>query len=153
MTDRQPEREQLRPDAVVPREGAQSGWVGMVIFAGIVMILLGAFNVIDGIVALVNHEWFVTAENDLLAFNYTAWGWFWLLFGLVTIFAGFGVLAGQTWARVVGIVVAVLNAVGHMVFVSAHPVWSVMIIALDVLVIYALTAHGRELGQEGPVRG
>src|SRR6266545_3333353 len=91
MTDRQPEREQLRPDAVVPREGAQSGWVGMVIFAGIVMILLGAFNVI--------------------------------------------------------------NAVGHMAFVSAHPVWSVMIIALDVLVIYALTAHGRELGQEGPVRG
>jgi hypothetical protein len=138
---------ELPPDAVVPREGGQSAWTSWVIFAGSMMVVLGAFNALDGLVALLNSRWYVGRQSDLLTFNFATWGWFWLIFGLVTLAAGFGVLAGQTWGRVVGVVVALLNAVAQMAFVAAYPFWSVLIIALDIVVIYALTAHGRELGQ------
>jgi hypothetical protein len=138
---------QLPPDAVVPREGARSGWVGMAIFAGMMMVLVGVFNLVDGLVALFNDAWYDTRAEDLLAFNYAAWGWLMVLFGVVAIAAGLGVMAGQTWARVVGVIMAGLNAVAQLAFLNSSPVWSVLIIVLDVLVIYALTAHGGELAQ------
>jgi hypothetical protein len=77
--------------------------------------------------------------------DYTAWGWTHLLLGVVAVAAGFGVLLGQMWARVAGIVIALLSALVNIAFVSAYPVWSTIIIATDVLVIYALAVHGREI--------
>ncbi|HSR26763.1 MAG TPA: hypothetical protein VLW53_24655 [Candidatus Eisenbacteria bacterium] len=123
-----------------------TGWTGWVIFAGIMMIVIGTFNALDGLVALLSSDYFA-AEKDLLISNFTAWGWLMLVFGVLVLFAGFGVLAGQTWARVVGVLLAVLNAVAHVAFLAAFPVWSTLVIGLDVVLIYALTAHGRELGQ------
>jgi hypothetical protein len=122
-----------------------TGWVGWIVFAAIMMMVIGLFNVIDGLVALFNNSWYVVTENALLTFNFTAWGWFMLIVGVVAVLTGFGVLAGQMWARVTGVVLVVLNALGQLAFMPAYPLWSILIIALDVVVIYALTAHGREM--------
>jgi hypothetical protein len=113
-----------------------SGWLA---FAGILGVTVGAFNVIDGLAALLNKRYFLVADDRLLIFNFTAWGWLLLILGILQIAAGVGILAGQHWAREVGIVLAFLAALFQMVFLAAFPVWSVLVIALCVVVIYALT--------------
>ena len=127
------------------RQPRMTGWVGWVLFAGIVMFVAGIFNVIEGLVALFNSDYFLVRPSGLvLHANYTTWGWVLLLFGVLLGFAGYGVLVGQTWARVVGVIVAALNALVHLTFIAAYPIWVVLTIALDVIVIYALIVHGRE---------
>jgi len=123
-----------------------TGWVGWVIFAGVVMITLGAFHIIDGLVALFERGYYlVTSSHLVVHVNYAAWGWVHLAIGAIFILAGFGVLAGVTWARVVGIALAVLSAIINLAFLAAYPVWGVILIALDIVVIYALAMHGREM--------
>jgi hypothetical protein len=122
-----------------------TGWVGWVLFAGIVMFTAGIFNVIEGLVGLFNSDYYVVRPSGLvLQVDYTAWGWALILFGVLLGFAGYGVLQGQTWARVTGVVLAVLNALAHLAFIAAYPIWMTLTIALDVIVIYALIVHGRE---------
>ena len=77
--------------------------------------------------------------------NYSAWGGAHLALGVLFILVGFGVLVGQTWARVVGIALAVISAVINLAFLAAYPVWGVILIALDIVVIYALAMHGGEV--------
>jgi hypothetical protein len=122
-----------------------SSWTGWVFFAGIMMILTGLFQAIAGFTDLLRPEWYVTTSSNLLVFNYTAWGWIHLSLGLLILLAGFSVLHGSTWARIVGVILAVLSAVGALVSISAYPIWSVIVITVDVLVIYALTVYGGEL--------
>jgi len=123
-----------------------TGWVGWVIFAGVVMITLGAFHIIDGLVALFERSYYlVTSSHLVVHVNYAAWGWVHLAIGAVFVLTGFGVLAGMTWARVVGIALAVLSAIVNLAFLAAYPVWGVILIALDIVVIYALAMHGREM--------
>ncbi len=123
-----------------------SGWVGWVIFAGVVMITLGAFHIIDGLVALFEKSYYlVTSSHLVVHVNYAAWGWTHLALGALFILVGFGVLAGQTWARVTGIVLAVISAIINLAFLAAYPVWGVILIALDIVIIYALAMHGREM--------
>jgi hypothetical protein len=130
-------------DPVTPRA---TGWVGMVVFAGVMLLLLGGFQAIEGIVAIFRDQYYLTTSAGLvLTVDYTAWGWTHLLLGAIAILAGLGVLGGQTWARVVGIIIAVVSALANMMFLAAYPVWGTIVIAIDVLVIYALAAHGREV--------
>ena len=125
---------------------APSRWVGWVLFAGCMMIILGTFQVIAGLVALFDDGYYIVTSNDLLiSVDYTGWGWVHLVVGVLILAAGFGVLAGQIWARLVGIVFAGLSAIINLGFLAAFPVWSVVMIALDVIVIYALSMHGREV--------
>jgi hypothetical protein len=120
--------------------------VGLIIFGGIMMLMMGAFQIIEGVVALFNDEYYLVTRNGLIvSLDYTAWGWTHLIIGLIAVGAGIGVLLGQMWARVVGIIIAVVSALANIAFMSAYPVWSTIVIATDVLVIYALTVHGREL--------
>lgn len=136
------------PSTVPPRGGARgtSGWVGWVAFAGVAMIILGLFHVVQGLVALLKDDYFVVSSNRvLLNLDYTAWGWAHLTIGAVILVAGFMVFAGQVWARAVGTVAALMSAVGSMAFIAAYPAWSLMVIALDVVVIMALTIHGSEI--------
>ena len=110
------------------------------------MILSGFFGAIEGLVGIFRHQYFRVATNGLLVIhNYSAWGWTHLIIGIIVVLAGLGVLAGQTWARVVGIGLAMISAVVNLAFLSAYPVWATIIITLDVLVIYALAVHGGEL--------
>lgn len=148
MTEQHRAPTNLPPDAVVPPEGGLSKWMTLLTFAGVMMTMLGAFNIVAALVALTDPQKYSVAEDALLVFDYTTWGWLWFIFGVVVLFAGFGVLAGQTWARAVGVAVVALNAIAHLSFVAATPFWSTLIIAFDVVVIYALTVHGVELGQD-----
>jgi hypothetical protein len=127
-----------------------SGWaVGFILFAAIMMIMAGIFQAFAGLVAIFENEFYVATRNYLFQFDATTWGWIHLILGVVVALAGWGVLAGQTWARVVGITLAVLSAVANFLFIPYYPFWSLTVIALDVFVIWALAAHGREVRDTG----
>jgi hypothetical protein len=124
----------------------ESAWVVWVQFAAVMMILLGTFHVIDGLVALVRDEVLETGRSGLAVnVSYTAWGWAHIVWGLVAIVAGLSLLAGRTWARIVAVAVAFVSAVGNLAFMSAQPFWSTIMIALDIIVIWAVMVHGAEL--------
>lgn len=124
-----------------------TGWVGWGWFAAIVIMVAGIFDAIYGLVAILmpNSAYFVTTDGDLLLFDTQGWGWWHLIIGLALIAVGAALIAGQTWARVVAIVLVVLNAIGQLALLPVQPWWSLVVLTLDVLVIYALTVHGREL--------
>jgi hypothetical protein len=122
-------------------------WQGWAYFGAVVMGIIGFFQAILGLVTLFDQEFFTFRENQLLALSsYSAWGWVHLLGGLAAFAAGAGiVVTGHAWARNLGVVVAGLSAVINLGFLAATPVWATLLIALDVLVIYALTVHGWEI--------
>ena len=123
-----------------------SGWaVGFILFAGIMMVMSGFFQAFSGLVALFQNEFYVATRNYLFQFDATTWGWIHLLVGLIVAFAGWGLLSGRTWARVVGITVALLSATANFLFIPYYPFWALLIITLDIFVIWAIAAHGGEL--------
>jgi hypothetical protein len=123
-----------------------TAWVGMVVFGGVMLMLLGTFHAIMGLVAVFDPGYYLVTRNGLVvSVDYTTWGWIHLVAGALAGIAGIGVLAGQMWARVVGIVIAVLSAIVNVAFIAAYPVWSTIVIAFDVLVVYALAVHGKEV--------
>lgn len=124
----------------------KSSWaVGFILFAGIMMIVSGGFQAFAGLVALFEDEFYVATRNYLLQFDAAAWGWIHLLGGLLVVAAGFAVMAGKIWGRVIGIILAVLSLLANFAFMPYYPFWSLTIIAVDVFVIWALTAHGRDV--------
>ncbi len=126
-----------------------SGWVGWVAFAGIMMVLLGTFHIIDGLIALFNDEYFLVTKSGLaVSADFTTWGWVHLIGGILVVAAGIGVFAGRVWARGLGVVVAMISAVINLGFLSAYPIWSSIMILVDILVIWALTVHGGELRED-----
>ena len=126
-----------------------TGWVGWIFFAGIMMVMLGTFQAIEGLVAIFNDKYFVVPRSGLVvSVDYTVWGWVHLLLGILVALAGVGVMAGQMWARVIGILLAVVSAIVNISFLAANPVWSTILITVDILVIYALTVHGKETKAE-----
>lgn len=123
-----------------------SNWTGWVFFAGIMMVLSGIFDIVAGLTGLLRHTFYVVSTSShLLVFNYQSWGWIDLALGLLILLAGFSVLHGSLWARVVGVVLASLSAIAWLASVNEYPVWAIIVITVDVLVIYALVVHGGEL--------
>ena len=123
-----------------------TAWVGWIAFAGVMMVMLGAFHAIDGLVAIFKDEYFLVGKSGLtINVDYTAWGWVHLIGGIIIAAAGVAVFAGQVWARTVGVLMAMVSAVVNIAFLSAYPIWSTIMIAVDILVIWALTVHGHEL--------
>jgi hypothetical protein len=121
------------------------GWtVGFAVFAGVMLMMIGVFHCLTGLAAILEDEFFVVGRNYAYELDATAWGWLHLIYGVILIFAGYGVFNGATWARVVGITLAAISAVGNFFFIPYQPVWAILIIALDVLVIAALVAYNRE---------
>jgi hypothetical protein len=129
------------------RSPEPTAWAGWLVFAAMMMFLLGSFQVIQGLVAIFDDGFYHTTESGLVIdVDYTAWGWVHLLLGVLIFISGLGVLAGNLAARTVAVGLAGLSALANLLFVEAYPIWSILLIAVDVLVIYALTVHGRELG-------
>jgi hypothetical protein len=123
-----------------------TGWVGWVVFAGVMLIMMGSWQAMMGFVALFDPGYYAVTPGGLLVeVDYTAWGWVHLCLGGIAVLVGIGVLAGQTWARVTAIVLAVIAALVNAAFLAAYPVWNTILIALDVIIIYALAVHGREM--------
>jgi hypothetical protein len=121
-----------------------SGWaVGAIMFAAVMMILVGVWQALAGLIAIFENEFYVQTRNYLFEFDATTWGWIHLVIGAIVALAGWGLLSGQTWARVVGITLAALSATSNFLFIPYYPFWSLLIIAVDVLVIWALVAYGR----------
>jgi cell division protein FtsW (lipid II flippase) len=119
--------------------------VGFILFAAIMMLMIGIFQAIAGLVAIFENEFYVATRNYLFQFDATTWGWIHLIVGLIIVFAGWGLLSGRTWARTVAIILAVLSAIANFVFIPYYPFWALLIITLDVLVIWAVAAHGGAL--------
>jgi hypothetical protein len=145
MTDTSQAAASVDPVDYSERRTEPTGWTGWVFFAGLMMITLGAFQAMMGFVALLDDQYYLVTRNGLVvSVDYTTWGWIHLVLGTVAFFAGFAVMFGQMWGRVVGIILAIVSAIVNMAFVAAYPVWSMIVITIDVIVIYALAVHGRE---------
>jgi hypothetical protein len=123
-------------------------WVGWIWFAAVMMIMVGSFNVIYGLVALFNDTYYAVTRQGLLVFDLTQWGWIHLIVGALAVVAGITLFTGALWARILAVALAGLNAIAQLAFMSAHPVWAMIAIALDVLVIWAVIVHGDELKDE-----
>ena len=122
------------------------GWaVGFIMFAGIMMIMVGVFEALQGLVGIFENEFYVATRNYLFQFDATTWGWIHLVIGLIVAFAGYGLLSGRTWARAAAITLAVLSATANFLFIPYYPFWSLLLVTLNIFVIWAITAHGGEL--------
>lgn len=124
---------------VEQRPVVRSGWVT---FAATIGTIAGVMNLIYGIAVLVNDSWVALAADQILALNLAVWGWALLVLGVVQLLVSYGMAVGQTWARLMGVLWASLIAVGQMAFLSVYPVWSLVIIAMCVMVIYSLAVNG-----------
>ncbi|MFL6134515.1 MAG: hypothetical protein ACJ72A_17050 [Nocardioidaceae bacterium] len=123
-----------------------TAWVGWIAFAGMMMVMLGTFHIFQGLVALFNDDYYLVGKSGLVVnVDFTTWGWVHLIGGVIVVAAGLCVFLGQLWARAVGVIVALLSAVVNVAFLAAYPLWSMMMIALDVVVILALTVHGSDV--------
>lgn len=109
------------------------------------MIMIGVFQSIAGVVALINDEFYVLGQEWVFQFDISTWGWIHLTLGVVIALAGVGVLSGAVWARTVGVVLAVVSAVVNFAWLPWYPIWGIIMIALPVAIIWALTAHGRDI--------
>jgi hypothetical protein len=114
---------------------------GLVMFASILLVVVGCFNVIQGIAAVANSHVF-TANAHYVFANLHAWGWITLILGALQLLAAGGLLAGNQLARWFGVAVLGLNAIDQMFFIPAYPFWSLTIIAMDVVALYGLCAYG-----------
>ncbi|MFC6160118.1 hypothetical protein ACFWUU_12320 [Kribbella sp. NPDC058693] len=114
---------------------------GVVVFAGAVLMVIGLVNVFEGLVALFSDERLVVTPSKLVLVDVTGWGWILLIFGLLLMPVGAGLIAARTWARITAILLVSLHAVVQILWLGAYPVWSVLMIVLDVVVLYALTAR------------
>lgn len=123
-----------------------SGWaVGWTMFASIMMIIMGFWWIVTGIVAIAKDEFFVITQEWIFEFDVTAWGWIHLILGIVILAAGFGLYTAQVWARTVGVIIAAISALVAFAWMPYYPIWGIIFVAVSVAVIWALTAHGRDI--------
>ncbi len=130
------------------REREASGAAyGGIVFAAMLMILAGTFQLVEGLVALFNDDFYVRGQEYIFRFDLTTWGWIHLVVGLVVALAGGALLSGRVWARTVAVILAALSIVASFLWLPYYPIWSLTVIAFDVFVIWALVAHGRDVAQ------
>ena len=127
------------------RSSAAAGWT---MFAGIMMMLIGFFHGLAGLSGIIQDDFYAVLPNYVLKFDVTTWGWIHLIGGIIIVFAGFGVFSGAVWARTVGVILAAVSALVSFAWIPLYPIWSIVLIAIDVTVIWALTVHGRDITME-----
>ena len=124
---------------------AWSGWIG---FAGLMMMIIGAIDFFEGLIAVIRKEYYAFTPQGLIVFNVTTWGWLAMIFGIVLFLVGIGLTGGAGWARWVGIILIAVNLLGQLGWLgnSATPVWTLTVIALQIIVLFALTARWQDAG-------
>jgi len=130
------------------RSTEATGWVGWIFFVSMMMLIIGGLQVISGLLAIFRHGFYVVGTHGLVVWNYTTWGWLELIIGILLIIIGLSVISGSTWARVLASIIVVINAIGNLAFLPAYPIWSIIALIIDGLVLYALTVHGREVRED-----
>jgi hypothetical protein len=123
----------------------RSGPTGWAVFAGTVLTIVGAFNIIYGLAAIFRDEVVTTNGGHVVVWDVSTWGWVLFIFGILQLCAGLALFTGATWARWTAVVLAGLNAIGNVGFLTVQPIWTTLIIALDIIVIYQLTARWQDV--------
>jgi hypothetical protein len=123
--------------------GSKEFWTEWVGFAGLMMVLIGILNVIQGMIAIVRDDYYVLTAEQIIVFDLTTWGWIMLIWGIIVGFAGWALATGAGWARWFTLVAASLNIILQLGFVGSgqYPLWALTVLALNVLVLYALTVR------------
>jgi hypothetical protein len=123
-----------------------SGWaVGWSIYAAVWMWILGFFHGIAGLAAIFENEFYVATPNYIFQFDVTTWGWIHLILGVVVFMGAFAVMRGAVWGRTVGVIIAILSILINFTWLPYYPIWGLLMIAANAFVIWALTAHGRDV--------
>ena len=132
-----------RAEARDEYESEQFGWA---LFAVVTLILVGGFQIINGLIAFFRSGTYQVGRSGLAVnVDYTAWGWAHVILGALALIAAMGLLRGAMWARILGVVLCAISAIVYMAFIRAFPALAIVVIAIDILVIYALVVHGRDL--------
>jgi hypothetical protein len=131
---------------MVSSQSEPNGWaLGWTSYAAVMLMLVGGFHGFAGLVGILENDLYVLAGGYVLELDVTTWGWIHLVAGVVVFFAGLGLLSGATWARVVGVTVAVLSTLMNFAWLPWYPLWSLIMITANAFVIWALTVHGRDM--------
>ena len=118
-----------------------SGWI---VFAGVMLLLVGFMTIIDGLVALFNSGRYLVPEKGLVVADFTTWGWVMVLLGIALVLVGFGLMAERGWARWIAIFLVLLNALNQIAFVNVTPIWSLVVIGIDIIILYQLTMNWKQ---------
>ena len=120
-----------------------SGWaMGGVTFAGTLLLMIGAFQAIAGLTAILDDSFYVVTRNYTFDLDVTAWGWIHLVLGVLLAVVGWGLWVGRAWAAVTAIMLAMLSAIANFFFIPYYPFWAIVVIGLNVWVIWSLTRPG-----------
>jgi hypothetical protein len=122
-------------------------WAGWVVFAGLMMIIMGVLEALEGLIAIIRDDYYVLTPQQIVVFDMTTWGWIALIWGIVVAIAGFSLLLQQSWARWFAIVIASLNFIVQLGFVGSnrYPLWALVTMAVNILVLYALIIRWGEV--------
>lgn len=135
--------------ATAPRQSTEpevTGWVGWIVFAGTMMAILGVLHMFEGMIALFRNTQVVFPTSGLtVQVSYTQWGWLQLIAGAIVLATGLALFTGRTWARALGVIIVSISVLVNFAWANVYPFWSLTLLAIDFLVIYALVAHGGEL--------
>jgi uncharacterized membrane protein len=127
------------------RYDQRTGWTGWITFAAVMMILAGSLNLFYGIIAAVNDEWVVFTNRADVYLDISEWGWVHIIVGAIVLLCGIGLFSGNFLARTVAVIVASISLLVNFFFIPVYPLWAITVIVIDLLVIWAVTAHGREM--------
>jgi len=123
----------------------RTGWTGWISFAAIMLIIGGSLNLLYGVIAAVNDEWVVFTNRANVYLDLSEWGWVHIILGGIVLLSGIGLFSGNIIARAVAVIVASISMLVNFFFIPVYPLWALTVIVIDVLVIWAVTAHGREM--------
>ncbi|MGH3366124.1 MAG: DUF7144 family membrane protein [Nocardioidaceae bacterium] len=122
-----------------------SGAVGVIAFAAILMVIGGVFHAVQGLVALLSDGFYIAGEDYIFQFSLTTWGWINLIVGALVLLAGIALFQGAMWARIVGVILVSVSLVASFLWMPYYPLWSLTVVAFDLFVVWALTAHGKDM--------
>jgi hypothetical protein len=122
-----------------------TGWVGWIGFASFMLYLAGFFSIVAGLVALFTDKVYVIGEQAIWVLDYTQWGWIHIIVGALALIAGGSLMQGKGFGRTIAVLIAFVSAVANMLFIPIYPIWAILVIVIDVLIIYAVIVHGKEV--------
>jgi hypothetical protein len=120
-------------------------WTGWIVFAGVMLGVVGSFNVITGLAALLADDVYVGGDRVTVALDVTSWGWVHLIWGAIMVAAGVALMAGRLWARMLAVFLVSVNMMTQLLVMPGYPFWALLVIAVDAVVIWAILVHGEEL--------
>jgi hypothetical protein len=132
-------------NASVDEATPASSWTGWISFAGMMLIIVGGFNAIEGLVTLVNEDYLASPDGMAVNVPYSVLGWVQVALGLLAVGVGIGLLRGNAFARVAGVLLAGISAIVHVATIASYPVWALVVIVFNIMVIYSIIVHGREM--------